>query len=139
MSTQTQIADDAVIIDANIPECRKVEGLEHGAHVSQIGWCGKYVRIPGTTQWGVARLTPASDELPGDGTDAEIVEAVSEAIAAAVELRNQQRDDAIDAERRAWKWARGNQGFSGDFAAWQSLSYRERMEYEAGAAGDQTR
>lgn len=63
--TSQKIDDDTIILDTRIPEAHKVEGLEYGAHVSQTahGWCGYYVRPEGTEQWGLARLTPASDEL----------------------------------------------------------------------------
>ena len=77
MSIQTQL-DDTPILDTRIPESRKVEGLEYGANVSMTGWAGYYVRPEGSGEWGVVRLTPASDELVGDGTDAEIVAAIRE-------------------------------------------------------------
>lgn len=38
-------------------------------------------------------------------------------------------------DMQAWRWAAANQGFDGDFAAWQSLDDDERAEYEKGAAG----
>lgn len=41
----------------------------------------------------------------------------------------------VTGDEAAWKWARDNQGFHGDFAAWQSQDNDERSEYEAGAAG----
>lgn len=44
-------------------------------------------------------------------------------------------DPAASDERSSFRWAVANQGFDGDFAAWQSLSADDRAEYEAGAAG----
>jgi hypothetical protein len=38
----------------------------------------------------------------------------------------------------AWKYAVENQGFTGDFAAWQTQDDGERAEYEVGAAGVST-
>lgn len=38
-------------------------------------------------------------------------------------------------DEAAWKWARDNQGFDGDFAAWQAQDDEDRAEYEDGAAG----
>ena len=38
-------------------------------------------------------------------------------------------------DEAAWQWAMRQQGFTGDFAAWQSMDDEERAEYEAGAAG----
>ena len=35
----------------------------------------------------------------------------------------------------AWRWARDNQGFEGDFLTWQAQDDEERQEYENGAAG----
>ncbi len=35
----------------------------------------------------------------------------------------------------AYKYAKANQGFRGDYAAWCALSQEERDEYEKGAAG----
>ena len=36
-------------------------------------------------------------------------------------------------DERAWKYAVAEQGFGGDFAAWQSLDDEERNAYEFGA------
>lgn len=38
-------------------------------------------------------------------------------------------------DHEAYLYARGNQGFVGDYADWQALSAEERAKYEAGAAG----
>jgi len=38
-------------------------------------------------------------------------------------------------DKEAWQWATANQGFVGDFAAWQAQDDDERSEYELGAAG----
>lgn len=67
-------------LDTRIPEQRKVQGLIYGAHIGRPmeGWSGYYVRLIGSDKWAVARLTPASDELPGDGTDEDIVNAIKE-------------------------------------------------------------
>lgn len=44
--------------------------------------------------------------------------------------------DAIaPGEARAYRWARENQGYAGDFSSWLRLSARERRSYEDGAAG----
>lgn len=81
--TNQHIDDDAAILDTCIPEGHKVEGLEYGAHVSRTasGWSGYYVRPVGTETWGVARLTPAGDELPdcddGETQDEAIVRCIS--------------------------------------------------------------
>lgn len=69
-----------------IPEDRRVAGLEYGRRVSAHGWAGHYVRargLGGTVggPWVLARLTPAADELPGDGTDEDIVGAYREVVA----------------------------------------------------------
>jgi len=76
MSTQTRIDDDAVMLETRIPESYRVPGLEYGAHVSGNGWSGYYVRPVDrySDKWGVARLTPASDECYD--TDEEIVGAI---------------------------------------------------------------
>ena len=82
MGVQTQIEDGTPILHTRVPEHRKVDGLEYGAHVSMSmnGWSGYYVRPEGMIPWGIARLTPASDELvlPEDGEtqDEAIVEAI---------------------------------------------------------------
>lgn len=72
-----------VLTRISIPEFRRVEGLEYGAYVSHAEWTGYYVRPADSGgAWGIARLTPASDELPGDGSDRAIVAAVRAALAA---------------------------------------------------------
>ena len=38
-------------------------------------------------------------------------------------------------DEAAWKWARDNQGFTGDYAEWTAQDDDERGEYELGAAG----
>jgi len=84
MTTFTHIDDDAVMLLTSIPESWRVDGLEYGAHINRaaVGWTGYYVRPQGTDQWCVCRLTPAVDELPGDGTDVDIVAAVISELAA---------------------------------------------------------
>lgn len=45
-----------------------------------------------------------------------------------------------DEDRRAHRWAVGNQGYAGDFAAWCQMPISERREYEEGAShGDPCR
>lgn len=75
---------DAPIISTRIPEQRSVRGLQYGAHVSKIGWSGYYVRPVRRHggKWAIARLTPASDELPGTGSDRAIVAAIRDEFAA---------------------------------------------------------
>ena len=68
------IDNDAVILETRIPAWSKVKGLQYGAHVSMTGWEGYYVRPKSAKQWGVARATPANDELVGG--DRKIVEAI---------------------------------------------------------------
>jgi len=36
---------------------------------------------------------------------------------------------------QAWRWAVLNQGFEGDFAAWQAQNDKDRDAYEQGARG----
>ena len=69
MSTHTYTEPGVPLLDTRIPEAPTVVGLEYGAHVSMVGWAGYYVRPERGTLWGIARLTPASDELadPDDG------------------------------------------------------------------------
>lgn len=83
--SDTYIDDDAVMLSTRIPEDRHVEGLRYGAHVSQggQGWSGYYVTVDDGQTWGVARLTPADDELEqrdeddeDDTQDAAIVRAI---------------------------------------------------------------
>ena len=38
-------------------------------------------------------------------------------------------------DESAWRYAVANQGFEGDFAAWQTQDDDERAEYETGAQG----
>jgi hypothetical protein len=58
------MAINAPILATRIPEGRAVEGLEYGAHYSSRGWTGYHVRPTGSgLPFGVARQTPASDEL----------------------------------------------------------------------------
>lgn len=78
--TQTHIDDDAVMLTTRIPEWRRVEGLHYGAHVSMYGSTGYYVRLEDGDRWGVARMTPADDELVGD--DDAIVAAISDELSA---------------------------------------------------------
>ena len=58
---------DAIDLATRIPEIGKVRGLEYGAHYTGHGWCGYYVRPRRGHggRWGVARMTPDSDELVG--------------------------------------------------------------------------
>ena len=74
---------DRPLLRTRIPEGRAVPGIEYGAHVSGAGWSGYYVRVG--TVWGVARETPASDELAGD--DPEIVRELSEELDALEEAK----------------------------------------------------
>lgn len=69
------LPQDARVLTTRIPESRTVEGLAYGRHVSTPGWSGYYVR-PADSQlpMGVARMTPADDELLDD--DDEIVVAI---------------------------------------------------------------
>ena len=55
------------ILETRIPEGRAVPGLEYGAHYQPPDrrWSGYYVRTAYCPQWGIARETPASDELAG--------------------------------------------------------------------------
>lgn len=73
------------IIRTRIPEDRGVYGLVFGAHVSRPGRSGYYVRLDDPRHsdgpWVIALETPAMDELPGDGRDADIVQAVRDEIA----------------------------------------------------------
>ena len=68
MST-TDYTGTTPILDTRIPEGRTVPGVECGAHISGPGWSGYYVRTGTCPQWGIARLTPADDELAGDDHD----------------------------------------------------------------------
>ncbi len=43
--------------------------------------------------------------------------------------------DQESADNKAWMWACGNQGFSGTFSDWMSMSPADRRSYEDGAAG----
>lgn len=74
MGTQTWI-DDTPVLRTRVPERGVVAGLEYGAHVMCIGWSGYYVRPEGSSRWGIARMTPASDEL--EGSDDDIVAAIA--------------------------------------------------------------
>ena len=67
--TNTTETGDTPILSTRIPEGRTVAGIEYGAHVSAPGWSGYYVRTGTVPQWGIARLTPADDELAGDDHD----------------------------------------------------------------------
>ena len=78
----TRIDEDAVILETRIPEFGRVEGLEYGAHASMgaHGWSGYYVRPVGTEVWGIARLTPAGDELVDPEDDETLDEAIVRSI-----------------------------------------------------------
>lgn len=62
MSTN-DLPQDEIVLHTRIPEQRAVEGLEYGARISKSGWTGYYVRPAGAVVWGIARQTPAADEL----------------------------------------------------------------------------
>lgn len=65
-------------LKTRIPEGRKVRGLEYGRLVTTPGRA-YYVVRPARRhggQWAMAALTPASDELPGTGTDRAIMAAI---------------------------------------------------------------
>ncbi len=85
-----------------IPEWRKVQGLVYGAHESRVGYAGYYVRGEDFGPWLFARLTPAANELPGDGSDEEILDAYREAseehIAAAIAAIELVEDADADAD-----------------------------------------
>jgi hypothetical protein len=76
----TRIDRSAVLLHTRIPEWSRVTGLEYGAHVSMgaQGWSGYYVRPPGSARWGLARLTPAANELPAP--DPDLAESLDQAI-----------------------------------------------------------
>lgn len=78
-----------VFLRTRLPEERKVEGLDYGAHLSRPGWDGYYVRPEGTERYAIARLTPASDETYE--TDAEIAAAIR------AELAGGEERDVFDA------------------------------------------
>ncbi|MCG5527349.1 MULTISPECIES: hypothetical protein [Halorhodospira] len=65
-------------LQTRIPEHRTVAGLTYGAHVSGPGWSGYWVTSGTVPAWGIARQTPASDELPGDGDDRDVRDAIVE-------------------------------------------------------------
>ncbi len=73
--TQQYIADNVPVLATRIPDARRVSGLIYGAHVQGEGWEGYYVRPRGGSHWGVAKLTPCSEDLVG--SSAEIVAAVA--------------------------------------------------------------
>ena len=89
------------ILDTRIPEGRAVPGIEYGAHYSDPArrWLGYYVRAGNSPQWGIARLTPASDEL--EESDAATVRAIAEELER-VNLDQVQRlaSDAMNYGRR---------------------------------------
>lgn len=93
MAGQNRIDSDAVMLTTRIPEGRKVRGLRYGACLTGIGGQGDgyYVTLDGEA-WGVARLTPADDELPDadedETQDEAIVRAVTEEIDASPKVRN---------------------------------------------------
>ena len=82
MSTQTYFDDGAPLLRTHIPERHRVDGLQYGAHVSGSGWTGYYVWLNDDGPRGIARLTPADDELPepdeDETQDEAIVRAISE-------------------------------------------------------------
>ena len=63
------LPSDSRVLETRIPEGRAVEGLDYGRHVTTPRWTGYYVRPSGCSRWGIARETPASDELEGDDRD----------------------------------------------------------------------
>lgn len=74
MSTQNHI-NNTPVLSCRIPEGRTVRGLEYGAHVSFVGGTGYYVRPRKGHggKWAIAQQTPASDELPGTGSDRAVM------------------------------------------------------------------
>lgn len=100
--SDTQIASDAVVLDTRIPESRRIDGLEYGAHVSRTtrGWSGYYVRPAGTDRWGVARLTPDDGELPqtqdGETADEAVVRAIAAEMVLASTICHECGGDGID-------------------------------------------
>ena len=81
MTTHTAAAADAVILTTRVPEGPAVPGLEYGALIARQGGAWRYVRPEGGPTWGLARETPASDELPGDGDPQAIRRAVAAELA----------------------------------------------------------
>ena len=69
------------ILETRIPEGRAVPGVEYGAHYQapDRSWSGYYVRTRTCPRWGIARETPASDELAGD--DHDILQALEDELA----------------------------------------------------------
>lgn len=60
MSTVTYT--DVPHLRSHIPEGRRLDGLEYGAHVSMVGGAGYHIRPEGTRQWYVARMAPIDDD-----------------------------------------------------------------------------
>ena len=81
MMAHEQTAADAAILTTRLPDWQQVPGLEYGALISRSGGAWRYVRPEGGATWGLARETPASDELPGDGDPSAILEAVAAELA----------------------------------------------------------
>lgn len=73
---ETDYIEDVPVLGTRIPESRTVKGLKYGAKVSARvnGWHGYYVCLD--KKWAIAKLTPASDELPGTGSDRAILNAI---------------------------------------------------------------
>lgn len=92
--TSDYIDEDAVMLSTRIPEGHRVDGLTYGAHVSRIGWCGYYVHLPGSDRWGVARMTPASNELPEPDEDEDEDETQDEAIVRCIRAELQEGGEA---------------------------------------------
>ena len=84
--THTYTDPDAQFLETRIPEAKSIAGLEYGAHISMVGWSGYYVRPEGIEQWGIARLTPAGDELPDPEDDETLDEAVVRSIVSELDL-----------------------------------------------------
>lgn len=91
MTQDTLYAD---VAETRIPEGRRVGGLEYGAHVSQEGWAGYYVRPQQSTRWLVARTTQASDELLA--SDRAIVRAIRDEIRSMTTMENAGVLDQVD-------------------------------------------
>ena len=68
--------------------------------------------------------------LTSDGDRHSTHQSYRDAVDQADMIRGEVQGDAA-----AWDYARLYQGFSGDFAEWQSQDDDERHEYEMGAAG----
>ena len=91
--------DISTRVSTRIPEGRKVDGLDYGAIETAPEGSRYWVRPSGWTEWVSAALTPSIDELAGDGTDEDIVDALVEELTAdySDRLARRWRDGAADA------------------------------------------